>query len=211
MRLSTATSADRLMNLYQAVKIATSESSKGCGPLVVLNDRIASGFWTTKVSGFALDTFRPREHGFLGVFFRITRLSGTIPQSALRSSIFKTNELPEVIILYAYQGLNADLYTALLNWEQKVLFLLDLEQVIGQKRVIMLLEMFGRSMVYQLCIHTVQLKVVFQLKMPLIMMGPLLLGFSTPRKHEYFSHYVSMHVTALLKLRNLYLLFMEVN
>lgn len=36
------------MNLYQAVKIASPETSRGRGPLVVLNDRIASGFSTTK-------------------------------------------------------------------------------------------------------------------------------------------------------------------
>ena len=63
MRPSTAISADGLMNLYQAVKIASSETSKERGPLVVLNDRIASGFWTTKMSGFALDTFRSGRTG----------------------------------------------------------------------------------------------------------------------------------------------------
>ncbi|CUM57588.1 uncharacterized protein AC631_05536 [Debaryomyces fabryi] len=112
MRPSTANSADGLMNLYQAVKIATSESSKGRGPLVVLNDRIASGFWTTKVSGFALDTFRPGEQGFLGVFQnnQIEWYYPPIrPYGHQYFDISKINELPEVIILYAYQGLNAGL------------------------------------------------------------------------------------------------------
>ena len=112
MRPPTASSADGLMNLYQAVKIASSETSKGRGPLVVLNDRIASGFWTTKMSGFALDTFRSGEQGYLGVFQnnQIEWYYPPIrPYGHQHFDISKTDELPEVIILYAYQGLNPGL------------------------------------------------------------------------------------------------------
>lgn len=112
MRPATATSADGLMNLYQAVKIAGSETSRGRGLLVVLNDRIASGFWTTKVSAFALDTFRPGEQGYLGVFQnnQIEWYYPPVrPYGHQYFDISTTSELPEVIILYGYQGLNAKL------------------------------------------------------------------------------------------------------
>ncbi|CAI4620322.1 AMP_1a_G0036670.mRNA.1.CDS.1 [Saccharomyces cerevisiae] len=68
MRPATATSADGPMNLYQAVSIAASEKSLGRGTMITLNDRIASGFWTTKMNANSLDTFRADEQGYLGYF-----------------------------------------------------------------------------------------------------------------------------------------------
>lgn len=115
MRPSTATSADGPMNLYQAVSIASSDKSLGRGTLIALNDRIASGFWTTKSNANTLDTFKATEQGYLGTFinndieyyYPPTRPNGYHYFDI--SNITDASEIPEVIILYSYQGLNPNL------------------------------------------------------------------------------------------------------
>lgn len=115
MRPATATSADGPMNLYQAVSIAASEEAKGRGTLITMNDRIASGFWTTKTNANSLDTFKATEQGYLGYFsnddiefyYPPARPNGH--QFFDISNVTDASEIPEVIILYSYQGLNPEL------------------------------------------------------------------------------------------------------
>lgn len=115
MRPATATSADGSMNLYQAVSIASSDKSLGRGTLIVLNDRIASGFWTTKSNANTLDTFKATEQGYLGTFINNDIEYYYPPARPIGyhhfdiSNITDPNEIPEVIILYSYQGLNPNL------------------------------------------------------------------------------------------------------
>jgi L-asparaginase len=115
MRPATATSADGPMNLYQAVSIAASEKSKGRGTMITLNDRIASGFWTTKMNANSLDTFKADEQGYLGYFsnddieFYYPPVKPNGWQYFDISNITDASEIPEVIILYSYQGLNPEL------------------------------------------------------------------------------------------------------
>lgn len=112
MRPSTATSADGSMNLYQAVSIAASDRSQGRGTLITLNDRIASGFWTTKTNANTLDTFKATEQGYLGTFIN-NDIEYYYPPARPEgyqyfdiSNVTDASEIPEVIILYSYQGLN---------------------------------------------------------------------------------------------------------
>lgn len=115
MRPSTATSADGPMNLYQAVKVAGSDKSLGRGSMIVMNDRINSGFWSTKQNADSLDTFRAFEQGYLGTvinddiefYYPPVRPSGHKYFDI--SNVTDASQIPEVIILYSYQGLNPDL------------------------------------------------------------------------------------------------------
>jgi L-asparaginase len=63
MRPATALSADGPLNLVQAVTLASSPAGVGRGTMIVLNDRIGSGFYTTKNNANTLDTFFSSEAG----------------------------------------------------------------------------------------------------------------------------------------------------
>ncbi|QLG70966.1 hypothetical protein HG535_0A09160 [Zygotorulaspora mrakii] len=115
MRPATATSADGPMNLYQGVSIAASEKSQGRGTMIVLNDRIASGFWTTKMNANSLNTFAADEQGYLGYFSNddIEFYYPPVKPNGWHyfdvSNLTDASEVPEVIILYSYQNLNPQL------------------------------------------------------------------------------------------------------
>ncbi|ODV61584.1 cytosolic L-asparaginase [Ascoidea rubescens DSM 1968] len=116
MRPSSALSSDGIMNLYQAVYVASrKQESLNRGILVNLNDRILSGFYISKGNANSLDTFKNFEQGNLGMFInneivwfignesRFNRLSGFFSNFRLKG---RGGHLPEVIILYGYQELN---------------------------------------------------------------------------------------------------------
>lgn len=112
MRPSTAISADGPMNLYEAVSVAASDTAKGRGSMILLNDRIASGFWTTKMNAVSLDTFKADEQGYLGAFVNnevMWYYPPVRPNGYQFFDLSSTSTLPEVIILYGYQGLNPEL------------------------------------------------------------------------------------------------------
>jgi L-asparaginase len=117
MRPATAISAYGPMNLFQAVTIAGSEEAKGRGTMITMNDRIASGFYTTKMNANTVDTFRATEQGYLGAFvnndvqffYQPSRPIG-LHQFDI-SNVTDPSEIPKVVILYSYQGLEPDLIT----------------------------------------------------------------------------------------------------
>jgi len=115
MRPSTATSADGPMNLYQAVSVCSNERAKGRGTMITMNDRIASGFWTTKTNANTLDTFKAEEQGYLGTFIN-NDVEFYYPPARPEgfqyfdiSNVTDPSEIPEVMILYSYQGAQPDL------------------------------------------------------------------------------------------------------
>ncbi|ANZ75801.1 BA75_02134T0 [Komagataella pastoris] len=115
MRPATATSADGPMNLYQAVSVAGSELSKGRGSLVVFNDRIGSGFYSTKSSANALDTFKSLEQGYLGFFFNNDieyYYPPARPNGYHYFNVTESTELPMVDIIYAHQSMDPALIYA---------------------------------------------------------------------------------------------------
>ena len=67
MRPSTAVSADRPLNLYNAVGVAADPKAKGRGVLVVMNDWIHSAHSLTKTSTTAIQTFMSPLRGLVGV------------------------------------------------------------------------------------------------------------------------------------------------
>ncbi|KAI0886647.1 L-asparaginase [Annulohypoxylon maeteangense] len=118
MRPSTAISADGPINLLEAVTLAADPAAKGRGAMIVLNDRIANAYFTTKTNANALDTFKATEQGFLGFFINIKPKFYYHPALPLDKPYFDLSgvksgaELPQVDIIYGYQALNPAIATA---------------------------------------------------------------------------------------------------
>lgn len=115
MRPATAISADGPENLLAAVTLAADPSAMGRGPMVVLNDRIGSAYFTTKTNANQLDTFKAVEPGYLGYFINIKPKFYFPPSRPLGSQYFdisNATELPQVDILYGHQALNPALVSA---------------------------------------------------------------------------------------------------
>ncbi|RCK65928.1 L-asparaginase 1 [Candida viswanathii] len=114
MRPSTAISSDGPMNLYQAILIACHEASRDRGVLVALNDSIGSGFYITKSNANSLDTFKNIGSGYVGNFVNNEIRYFYPPTKPLGLTHFHidsaaTTSLPEVVVLFAHQGLNNEL------------------------------------------------------------------------------------------------------
>ncbi|KAH7029791.1 Asparaginase/glutaminase, partial [Microdochium trichocladiopsis] len=117
MRPATAISADGPINLLEAVTLAASPTAKGRGTMIVLNDRIASAYYTTKTNANSLDTFKAVEQGYLGFFANIKPFFYFEPSLAMGKPYFDisataVDALPQVDILYGYQGANPALAEA---------------------------------------------------------------------------------------------------
>lgn len=126
MRPATAISADGPINLLEAVTLAADPAARGRGTMIVLNDRIASGYFTTKTNANSLDTFKAYEQGYLGFFIDIEPIFYSTPSTPLGKPYFdvsNTTVLPQVDILYGYQGLNPALATAAVSSGAKGLVL----------------------------------------------------------------------------------------
>ncbi|MBX3747642.1 MAG: asparaginase [Verrucomicrobiae bacterium] len=107
MRPWSAISRDGPLNLYNAVRTATTPEARGRGVLVLLNDTIHSARFVTKGNTTRVETFVSREIGPLGyadsdrvVFYRSPLTRHTTRSEFDVSSI--TN-LPPVEIVYGYQ------------------------------------------------------------------------------------------------------------
>lgn len=126
MRPATALSADGPINLLAAVTLAASPAARSRGTMIVLNDRIASGYYTTKSHANSLDTFRAVEQGFLGFFINIKPIFYYPPSLPIGKPYFdvsKTTSLPQVDILFGHQVLNPLLASAAVETGAKGLVL----------------------------------------------------------------------------------------
>jgi L-asparaginase len=115
MRPATAISADGPENLLASVTLAASRDALGRGPMVVLNDRIASAYYVTKSNANQLDTFKAPEQGYLGYFINIKPkfyFPPSLPLGRQYFDVTHTDVLPLVDIHYGHQGLNPALITA---------------------------------------------------------------------------------------------------
>ncbi len=116
MRPASAISADGPLNLYHAVKIASTKEAKGKGVMVTLNDRIASARFITKTNTTTTDSFKSLEQGYIGevagevvsFYNEPTRKHTAVSEF----DISKLKELPQVDILYGYQNDQKYVYDA---------------------------------------------------------------------------------------------------
>ncbi|CDK28786.1 unnamed protein product [Kuraishia capsulata CBS 1993] len=118
MRPASALSADGPMNLYQAILVAASKSSRDRGVLVSFNDQISSGFFISKSNSNSLETFSGK-FGYLGnfidneinYFYPPAKPSavGLIRQVISRESVLQSPDWPRVAILYSHQGFDKEL------------------------------------------------------------------------------------------------------
>lgn len=69
MRNSSQIGFDGYRNLYDAIRVAVSESARGLGTLVVLNEEIHSARWVTKTNGQKEDTYESPATGPVGVVY----------------------------------------------------------------------------------------------------------------------------------------------
>jgi L-asparaginase len=110
-RPATALSADGPLNLVNAVRTAGSESARGKGVLVVLNDEIHAARDVTKTSTLRLQTFRSPDFGVLGhadqdtVAFYREPLRAHYPDTEFDLGGIGT--LPRVDVVLSYAGADA--------------------------------------------------------------------------------------------------------
>ncbi|UPK97886.1 hypothetical protein LCI18_008821 [Fusarium solani-melongenae] len=130
MRPATAISADGPMNLLSSVTLAATESARSRGVMIVINDRIGSARFTTKVNANHLDSFQSPDSGQLGTFVNIQPVFFYPPSRPLGHRHFdleRTNgrwpgrqltpdaALPQVEVLYGYQELSIGMFQAAID------------------------------------------------------------------------------------------------
>ncbi|AMW03915.1 asparaginase [Gemmatimonas phototrophica] len=116
MRGGDEVSADGPANILNGVRVAVSESAKGQGVLVVLNEDISAARDVWKTDNRRVDTFRSPERGFLGaadpdsvVFFRRTVQPHT---TTSEFDVTRLETLPAVEILTDYAGFDSTVMRA---------------------------------------------------------------------------------------------------
>lgn len=116
MRPAQALSADGPLNLYNAVRVATSPQARGKGVLVVLDDRIVAARYASKRHTCATDAFRPYEHGLLGeIAGGVVRFFYSLVPRQVDGMAFALNEittLPQVDVIFDHIGAGEHLYDA---------------------------------------------------------------------------------------------------
>ena len=107
MRPWTAISRDGPLNLYNAIRVASTPAAVGKGVLVLLNDTIHSARFVTKNNTTRVETFVSREIGPIGFadsdgvnFYRapLTRFT-----AKSEFDVSKLESLPQVDVVYGYQ------------------------------------------------------------------------------------------------------------
>lgn len=113
MRPGTAMSADGMLNLYDAVSVASDPSARGKGVLITMNDEILSGRDTTKGVNIRTEAFKS-PWGSLGMvvegksyWFRLPAKRHT---TGSEFDIDKISALPRVDIAYGYGNVDDSAY-----------------------------------------------------------------------------------------------------
>jgi L-asparaginase len=116
MRGGDEVSADGPANILNGVRVAVSESAKGHGVLVVLNEDIGAARDVWKTDNRRVDTFQSPERGYLGaadpdtvVFFRRTVQPHT---TASEFDVTRLEALPAVEIVTDYAGFDSTIMRA---------------------------------------------------------------------------------------------------
>ncbi|KQT67419.1 MULTISPECIES: asparaginase [unclassified Pseudomonas] len=116
MRPGTAMSADGMLNLYNAVAVASSKEARGKGVLVTMNDEIQSGRDVSKMINIKTEAFK-NAWGPLGMvvegksyWFRLPAKRHTMDSEF---DIKDIKSLPDVEIAYSYGNVSDTAYKAL--------------------------------------------------------------------------------------------------
>ncbi|MHA3736904.1 asparaginase [Pseudomonas sp. Eth.TT006] len=116
MRPGTAMSADGMLNLYNAVAVASSKEARGKGVLVTMNDEIQSGRDVSKMINIKTEAFKS-PWGPLGMvvegksyWFRLPAKRHTMDSEF---DIKNIKSLPDVEIAYSYGNVSDTAYKAL--------------------------------------------------------------------------------------------------
>ncbi|MCU7217602.1 asparaginase [Pseudomonas sp. VE 196-7] len=116
MRPGTAMSADGMLNLYNAVAVASSKEAHGKGVLVTMNDEIQSGRDVSKMINIKIEAFKS-PWGPLGMvvegksyWFRLPAKRHTMDSEF---DIKNIKSLPDVEIAYSYGNVDDTAYKAL--------------------------------------------------------------------------------------------------
>jgi glutamin-(asparagin-)ase len=116
MRPGTAMSADGMLNLYNAVAVASSKEARGKGVLVTMNDEIQSGRDVSKMINIKTEAFKS-AWGPLGMvvegksyWFRLPAKRHTMDSEF---DIKTIESLPNVEIAYSYGNVSDTAYKAL--------------------------------------------------------------------------------------------------
>lgn len=116
MRPGTAMSADGMLNLYNAVAVASDKQSRGKGVLVTLNDEIQSGRDVSKSVNIKTEAFKS-AWGPMGMvvegksyWFRLPAKRHTLDSEF---DIKQISSLPQVDIAYGYGNVTDTAYKAL--------------------------------------------------------------------------------------------------
>ena len=116
MRPGTAMSADGMLNLYNAVAVASSKEARGKGVLVTMNDEIQSGRDVSKMINIKTEAFKS-PWGPLGMvvegksyWFRLPAKRHTMDSEF---DIKNIKSLPDVEIAYGYGNVSDTAYKAL--------------------------------------------------------------------------------------------------
>ena len=117
MRPGTAVSPDGPGNLLDAINAAGSESSKGRGTMIILNDRIQDAYYAQKNNANNNDAFES-SIGQIGMFLNYKPLYYYAPSTPTYKKTFnydettKNGDLPKVDIVYASQDTDENLVIA---------------------------------------------------------------------------------------------------
>lgn len=109
MRPPSALSTDVDMNLVDAIRVAAAPQSRGKGVLTILNSEIHAAREVTKCDTSRLETFHPKELGFLGyadsdgqvAFYRTPTRRHT---AASEFDVERIDQLPRVETIYVQAG-----------------------------------------------------------------------------------------------------------
>ena len=107
-RPASGLSTDANINLVNAIRVAGTPASRGCGVLVVLNDEVHAAREATKTSTLRLQTFRSPDFGCLGhadcdkVEFYRKPIRSAAP--ATEFDVRGMSSLPRVDIVISYAG-----------------------------------------------------------------------------------------------------------
>jgi len=118
MRAADEISPDGPANLVNAVRVTTSQAAVGQGVLVVLNEDIGSARDVWKTQNRRVNTFQSSNGGFLGSAepdgVRFTQKSLRAHTTRSEFEVSQLRELPRVLILSDFSGIEADVVTAFL-------------------------------------------------------------------------------------------------